>query len=71
MTYTVKQLVTNTNVVFVEYRKGFLYYTIPGFEQFVFPVPIEDTGDATFKVTDKAILFMRYIRKHLETLANA
>lgn len=30
-----------------------------------FPVPIDDIGDATFERDDKAILFMRYIRKAL------
>lgn len=69
--YTLKELVTKTIVHFVEYRKGYLYYNISGYENFVFPVPIEDTGDATFKSSDTGIYFMRYIRKHLETLANA
>ncbi len=32
----------------------------------LFPVPIEDIGDATFNSTEKAILFMRYIRKAQE-----
>jgi hypothetical protein len=31
-----------------------------------FPVPIEDVGDATFNATEKALLFMRYIRKAQE-----
>ena len=44
------------------------YVTECGFE---FPVPIEDIGDATFLADDKALLFMRYIRKHLETIAEA
>jgi hypothetical protein len=35
---------------------------------FEFPVPISDAGTATFLAQDKAILFMRYIRKHLEYL---
>lgn len=50
-------------VTFTRYRKGHLYYvTECGFE---FPVPIEDTGDATFNSDEKAMLLMRYIRKHL------
>lgn len=67
---TVKDLVTGTIVHFVEYRKNNLWYTISGFENFVFPVPIEDIGDATFKASDKGLLFMRYIRKHLEVIKN-
>lgn len=34
----------------------------------MFPVPIEDTGDGTFNAVDKATLFLRYIRKHLQKL---
>ena len=35
---------------------------------FEFPVPISDIGTATFLAEDKALLFMRYIRKHLDLL---
>jgi hypothetical protein len=66
MTYTLKELVKTRVVHFVEYRKGNLWYNISGYEDFVFPVPIEDTGDGIFKHSDSAMLFMRYIRKHLE-----
>ena len=53
-------------VDFTFYRAGHLYYvTEMGLE---FAVPIDDIGDATFMAEDKAILFMRYIRKHLEQL---
>jgi hypothetical protein len=38
------------------------YITDDGFQ---FPVPIEDAGTAKFLASDKATLFMRYIRKHL------
>lgn len=31
----------------------------------LFAVPIEDIGNATFLAEDKAMLFMRYIRKYL------
>lgn len=37
-------------------------------ETFIFPVPIEDIGNATFGRTEKALLLMRYIRKHMKTL---
>ncbi len=36
------------------------------FHWYIFPVPIADTGDATFKGNDKASLFMRYIRIAME-----
>lgn len=54
------------NVTFQYYRDSQLFYkTETGL---VFPVPIDDTGNATFLSEDKAMLFMRYIRKHLEIL---
>lgn len=36
-----------------------------------FPVPISDIGNATFGAVEKSILMMRYIRKHLQMLADA
>lgn len=35
-------------------------------DTYEFPVPLSDIGDATLLATDKAIMFMRYIRKALE-----
>ena len=66
-TRTIKEMVENNQKVrFRFYRDGQLWYgTECGFE---FPVPIAETGTATFLAEDKAILFMRYIRKHLEFL---
>lgn len=59
-----KELVKNQKVRFLFYRKGELHYeTDSGFE---FVVPTEDTGDGVFLAEDKAIYFMRYIRKQLK-----
>lgn len=60
-------LIKDNAVAFSRYRKGVLYYTII-FEKeiYEFPVPIEDIGDATFNSVEKAILFMRYIRKAMD-----
>lgn len=63
----IKDLVKNKTVSFSHYRAKNLYYRVEG-EDFEFPVPIEDTGEATFPSNEKALLFMRYIRKHLQTL---
>jgi hypothetical protein len=65
---TLKELVgAGKSVHFVMYRKGELHYkTSDGFQ---FTVPVSDCGDAEFLDTDKAILFMRYIRKQLEVNA--
>ncbi len=63
----VKDLVKdNKKVKFLQFREGeFLYQTDCGF---TFPVPLSDIGNATMLSEDKAILFMRYIRKHLTIL---
>lgn len=62
---TIKDLVSlGKKVNFVMYRKGELHYrTDDGFN---FVVPIEDCGDGVFLNEDRAMLFMRYIRKQLE-----
>lgn len=67
---TVKDMVKdNKQVTFVNYREGELWYrTEDGFE---FPVPVADVGGATMLASDKALLFMRYIRKHVELLNQA
>ena len=64
---TLKEIVANNaKVQFQFYRKGELWYiTDCGFE---FPVPVSDTGDGTFLNNDRAMLFMRYIRKQLEAI---
>jgi hypothetical protein len=33
---------------------------------FVFPVPVEDIGTATFSREEKSLIMMRYIRKWIE-----
>lgn len=56
-------------VFFNRYKKGFFYYRVTNNKQsefFEFSVPIEDIGDATLLETDKAITYMRYIRKAIE-----
>ena len=66
--FAIKDLV-KSNVTFIEYRKGNLWYSTDDYD-FLFPVPIEDVGDGIFKAKDKGIMFMRYIRKHKETIQN-
>ncbi|PPD55260.1 MAG: hypothetical protein CTY12_01210 [Methylotenera sp.] len=67
MSLSIKDIVANGQFVhFVCYSKGELWYrTDTGFE---FPVPMDDTGDGIFLAKDKAIMFMRYIRKHLANI---
>lgn len=57
---------TSKKVTFTFYRDKQLFYkTDTGFE---FPVHIDDIGSATFLSEDKPILFMRWIRKHVNIL---
>lgn len=59
----------NKMVTFVHYRDGELWYqTESGFK---FPVPISDIGNATFLAKDRAMLFMRYMRKFNEQVETA
>ena len=64
---SLKEMVNNGKKVhFIKYLANNLWYSTEcGFE---FPVPIEDTGNATFLAEDKAMLFMRYIRKHISLI---
>jgi len=60
----IKEIVKDQNAHFVFYRdKSLFYETDNGFQ---FPVPIEDAGSATLNKEEKAILLMRYIRKHMD-----
>ena len=65
---TLKEMVKdNQKVRFRYYRDGELWYSTEcGFE---FPVPVADTGTGIFMAEDRAILFMRWIRRHLATVA--
>ena len=67
---TLKDMVKdNKKVRFAFFRGAELWYrTECGFE---FPVPISDAGDAVFLAEDKALLFMRYIRRHLDVIETA
>ena len=66
----IKEMVKNGKKVhFLKYQRNELWYvTECGFE---FPIDIADTGDAEFKPEDKAILFMRWINKHIALINNS
>ena len=62
----IKDMVKDKQVEFVQYREGnFIYRTECGFE---FPVPLDDIGNATMLAKDKAIYFMRYIKRHKDLI---
>lgn len=65
----IKHFVFKGNTVhFDSYRAGVFYYNVKSFlgEWFQFQVPIEDIGNATLMATDKALTYMRWIRKAIE-----
>lgn len=64
----IKDMVKDKSVVFQYYKDRQLFYSTEC--GFVFPVPIDDVGSATLSAKDKALLFMRYIRKHIKTVEN-
>lgn len=68
MTFELKDCVKG-KVHFLYYRKNKLYYQCEN--GFTFPVPISDTGDATFDLVDRAMLFMRWIRQELNIVERA
>ncbi len=62
-------LIKDNRVHFRRYRANYFYYGIvePGTAiKYEFPVPLEEVGDATLFDSEKAIMFMRYIRKAIE-----
>ena len=59
----IKDIVKDKKAHFVFFRdRALSYETDDGFQ---FPVPVDDAGSATFNAEEKAIILMRYIRKHL------
>jgi len=65
----IKQIVKNNVVRFSRYRQGHAYYCVdvPAVNAtYSFPVPLDDVGDATLLSVDKALVFMRYIRKAMD-----
>ena len=65
----IKEVVKDQTAHFVFYRDRSLFYQTDS--GFLFPVPVDDAGSATFNADEKAILLMRYIRKHIERTAAA
>ena len=65
----IKDIVRDNTVRFLRYRKGVAYYAVRVVEEgadYAFPVPLGDIGDATLEAEDRAMLFMRYIRRALD-----
>lgn len=61
-----EMLAGDKTVCFTHYVKGELWYATEC--GFAFPVPISDVGEATFPAKDRAMLYMRYVRKEIDRL---
>lgn len=65
--HSIYQLVKDTTTVFEYFRANMFYYSIKVEDTtYTFPVPLEDIGTATLLKEDKAIVYMRWIRKAIE-----
>lgn len=60
-------IVKDNFVVFEFFREKTAFYSVTSEgNKFLFPVPIDDIGNATLQKEDKALFFMRWIRKSIE-----
>ena len=67
MEFSLKDIVKDNVVRFSYFRNNELYYTVKYNDQeYIFNVPIEDVGTAKLMHLDKAMLFMRWIRKAID-----
>lgn len=67
---TTAQIVKESkSVKFKYYRENALWYSTD--TGFVFPVPTDDIGSATFLAEDKPLFFMRWIRKYNDAIRNS
>jgi hypothetical protein len=65
--FNLKDIVKDNVVKFESYRSGTFYYVVKvDGDKYQFPVEREDIEGATLKHKDKAILYMRWIRKAIE-----
>lgn len=64
---TLKQIVKETSSTFSHYRQGYIYYNVEVAGQlYIFPVQLEDLGQATLLRCHRTIELMRYVRRALD-----
>lgn len=69
MSYDIETMVKDKRATFIYFKNNELWYTTDdGFE---FPVPIGHVGDAKFLPSDRAILFMYWIRQRIKLIESA
>ena len=57
---TLTELIKGKTAVFVEFHSGNLFYEVDGFR---FPVPVNELHGASVCASEKASVFMKWIRK--------
>jgi hypothetical protein len=63
----ITELVRNNKVYFSYLRQGSAFYKVSyKMKDYTFPVPLDDIGTATLLNEDKAIFYMRWIRKAVD-----
>lgn len=73
----IKQLIRE-QARFTHYEEGNLWYQVIWTDDdgawgglFDFPIPVEDAATGRFLSSDRAMIFMRWMRKHIELLTKA
>lgn len=64
---SIKDIVKDNNAHFESYRNGYFHYVTDG--GFEFRIPLDDVDGVTLNKEDKAIFFMRWIKKELAGIA--
>jgi len=66
--HTIKQIIENNTAQFSFYQEGKVYYSISvENDMYEFPIPIEEVGTGVLLRDEKAIYFMKWIKKAIET----
>ena len=70
MKHKLIQIVKGTTAKIAYYQEGNLYYNVDVEDvRYTFPIDVTDineVGKAIFELEDKALIFMRYIRKSIK-----
>ncbi len=64
MAWNLIDIIKDKNAHFKQYRNDTLYYETD--DGFVFEVPVKDLGGACVNATEKASVFMKWIKKALD-----
>lgn len=62
------ELIKGKTAVFVEFHSGNLFYRV---DDFKFPVPVGELHGSSIKSSEKASVFLKWIRKTHKEIANA